>query len=254
MFNNIDPNYLVYNFLIFCRIAALIATVPGFAESYLFDRAKLTFSIVISLILTPILKNYLPNINSDELALIAYYICTEIMIGAFMGLTIRLTIQFFQVAGAIISMLSGLSAATAFDPGQNSQGAIIGQFYIMVMLLLIFMNDLHYSYLYALIDSYNIFNPQDNYNIGEFTNSYITSVNKSFYMALKLSAPFIVVSLCSNLGAGILSKLMPNFQVFFVLMPIQIFLVISVMYITLSYVVKFFLEYFQDVMSFFEYT
>jgi flagellar biosynthetic protein FliR len=47
-------------------------------------------------------------------------------------------------------------------------------------------------------------------------------VATAFRIGIQLSAPFIVFGLLFNLGLGVLSRLMPQMQVFFVGLPVSI--------------------------------
>ena len=83
----------------------------------------------------------------------------EIIIGAILGLTARLSISALQVAGAVIAQQMGLGFVTAVDPSQGQQNVIVANFLSMLGVTLIFATDLHYLVIAALNDSYRLFAP-----------------------------------------------------------------------------------------------
>ncbi len=50
----------------------------------------------------------------------------------------------------------------------------------------------------------------------------LMAAEQAFRVGVQLSAPFLVFGLVFNAGLGILSKMMPQMQVFFVGMPLSI--------------------------------
>ncbi|MCS6758156.1 MAG: flagellar biosynthetic protein FliR [Candidatus Devosia euplotis] len=125
-----------------------------------------------------------------------------------------------QVAGAIIAFQAGLSSAMAADPTQTGvQGAVFGSFLGMV---LIFAADLHHMALAATYDSYMVFPLDAPMMFEDAAQLALRTVASAFSIGIQMSAPFIVSGLAFSLGASILARLMPAMQVFFVLMPANI--------------------------------
>ena len=148
----------------------------------------------------------------------------EIMIGAVLGLTARLTISALQIAGSVIAQQLGLGFVTAVDPTQGQQSVIVGNFLTVLGVTLIFATDLHHLVIAALNDSYTLFQPGDIPLLGDVAALTTRTVAAAFRIGIQLSAPFLVFGLLFNLGLGILSRLMPQMQVFFVGIPLSILL------------------------------
>ena len=86
--------------------------------------------------------------------------------------------------------------------------------------------------LHALVDSYAVFLPQAGLPVGDFSAAIAHAVADSFALGVQLAAPFVVVSLVYNIGMGLLGRLVPQLQVFFFGLPIQLSLQICVMMLT----------------------
>ena len=65
---------------------------------------------------------------------------------------------------------------------------------------------------------------------------------------MQLAAPFLVFGLLFNLGLGVLSRLMPQMQVFFVGMPLSILVGFLILLLVLGAMMMTFLDYVEGVL------
>jgi flagellar biosynthetic protein FliR len=87
---------------------------------------------------------------------------------------------------------------------------------------LVFATDLHHVFLRALVDSYSLFNPGAPLAVGDITQLGVRAVGDSFRIALQMTAPVIFAGLIFRIGLGVLSRLIPQIQVFFVAMSVNV--------------------------------
>ena len=214
--------------MIFCRTGAGIMILPGFGEAYVNTRARLLFAVAFALVLTPALSSYMPLIP-DSPASLAALLLAEIIIGLSLGMVCRMIIAALHVAGMIISTNASLALATQFDPTQAAQGSLIGSFLSLSAVVLMFALDLHFMMLRGMADSYTLFTPGDFPPVNDLALYFSQLVSDIFMLGFKLSAPATIIALLVYLGAGILSRLMPNMQVFFIILPPQIFIAIFIL-------------------------
>ena len=209
--------------LVFARIGTMVMLLPGLGELRVPVRVRLTVALVLTAVLLPLHRNaYVLDLKSFGPVVIM--LAQEIMIGAVLGLTARLTIAALQIAGSVIAQQLGLGFVTAVDPTQGQQNVIVGNFLTVLGVTLIFATDLHHLVIAALNDSYTLFQPGDIPLLGDVAALTTRSVATAFRIGIQLSAPFLVFGLLFNLGLGILSRLMPQMQVFFVGIPLSILL------------------------------
>lgn len=231
--------------MIFCRIGAGIMVLPGFGEAYVSARARLLFALSFSLVLTPPLESYMPPIP-DSPASLAALILAEMTVGLAIGLLCRIMVSALHIAGMIISTNASLALATQFDPNQAAQGSLIGSFLSLSAVVMMFILDLHYLMLRGMADSYTLFSPGNFPPVDDLANYFSRLVSDVFMLGFKLSAPATVVALLMYLGAGILSRLMPNMQVFFIILPPQVFLAIFTLLAIYAAVLMEFTNFFAD--------
>jgi flagellar biosynthetic protein FliR len=233
--------------LAFARVGTMVMLLPGVGEMNLPARMRLTMALVLTAILLPShqaayvidLKNFGP---------IFVLLFQELIVGAVLGLTARLAISSLQIAGTIVAQQLGLGFVTAVDPTQNQQGVIVGNFLSVLGITLIFATDLHHLVIAGLNDSYTIFAPGEMPIVGDVAQHITKIIAMSFRIGIQLSAPFLVFGLLFNLGLGVLSRLMPQMQVFFIGLPLSILLGFLLLILVIGSMMGTFTGYIEDVL------
>jgi flagellar biosynthetic protein FliR len=158
----------------------------------------------------------------------------EVLIGLFIGAAARTLLAALHVGGTIISMQSGLAAASYFDPSQATQGTLPGNLLTTTALVLLFVTDTHHMLLQALAASYERFTPGAFPPMNDIAQTMTRFVSEAFVLGARIAAPLMLLSLLLYLGMGILNRLMPAFQVFFVAIPLQLLLALAVISLSLG--------------------
>ncbi|MAR56627.1 MAG: flagellar biosynthetic protein FliR [Rickettsiales bacterium] len=207
--------------MIFARVGAAIMIMPGIGESYVSPRIRLSFALAFALVLTPAFSQYIPD-PSDEFLQTVLLLAGEITTGFFIGLISRMLFSTLHITGTIIAYQSSLAMAAMFDTTQNAQSTVIGNFLTIIALIVIFALDIHHVMLAGVADSYILFPPGEFAPTQDMADFLARTLGTAFLIAFQLSAAHITFSLIFYVGAGVLARLMPTMQVFFVLMPAQI--------------------------------
>ena len=228
-------------FAAFARIGAAFMTAPGFGDATMSPVARLAAAFTVSAAMAPVAAPYYPALPEAPTMIIAI-VAGELFIGVFMGLAARALTAALNVAGQIAAMQMGLSVATAFDPAQQVQGALLSSFLSVFGVFMIFVTDLHHLLIAAIADSYLFFAPGVAPEFGGMAEVMVDVVATAFSLGLRLAAPFIVFGIVFYAGAGILARLMPQVQVFFILMPAQVLAGLFILMLTAGLMMTLFLE------------
>ena len=172
----------------------------------------------------------------------------EIVIGVVLGATARVTLSALAVAGSVIAQQLGLGFVTAVDPTQGQQGLLIGNFLSILGITLLFATDSHHLVIAALNESYRIFSPGETMPTGDVAALATRAFTAAFKIGLQLSAPFLVFGIVFNIGLGILARLMPAMQVYFVGVPLSIMIGFLIFAAVLTAMMGTYLNYFNGVM------
>lgn len=235
--------------LLFARVGTMLMLIPALGEQIISGRLRLTFALAFCFILFPLLSPGLPAMPGD-IAAILVLVAHELLVGLILGGIARIVVMSTQVAGAVIAFQVGLSVAQAADPTQGGiQGAIFGSFLSFLGITLIFATDLHHVALAAIYDSYMLFSPTDPLMFEDAAQMALKTVSGAFVVGVQMSAPFIVFGLIFYLGAGILGRLMPQLQVFFVLMPANIVVGLVLFALLIGMMMSWYLMHFESTLA-----
>jgi flagellar biosynthetic protein FliR len=228
--------------LVFARTGTMMMFLPGLGEQNVSARLRLTIALMLAAILVPLHRaDY--HVDAGALGPAIVMLVEEILIGAVLGLTARLTISALEVAGSVIAQQLGLGFVTAVDPTQGEQGMILGTFLSLLGVTMFFATDMHYLVIAALNDSYTLFAPGELPSTGDVAALMTKTVSGAFRIGIQLSAPFLAFGLLFNLGLGVLSRLMPQMQVFFVALPLSILIGFLFLILGLGAMMGLFLDY-----------
>jgi flagellar biosynthesis protein FliR len=233
--------------LVFARIGAMVMLLPGLGESNIPVRIKLAIAVLLTLIILP-LHRAAYQIDMQSMAPLVVLMVHEIIIGVVLGATARVTLAALQVAGSIIAQQMGLGFVTAVDPTQGQQGLLVGNFLTLLGITLMFATDTHHLVIAALNDSYAIFSPGQMMPSGDLAALATRAFAAAFKIGMQLSAPFLVFGLVFNIGLGVLARLMPQMQVYFVGVPLAIVAGFLILGVVITALMGTFLDYFIGVM------
>jgi len=233
--------------LVFARIGAMVMLLPGLGEVNIPARIKLSIALLLTLIILP-LHRQAYQVDMSSLAPLMVLMVHEIVIGIVLGATARVTLSALQVAGSVIAQQLGLGFVTAIDPTQGQQGLLIGNFLTILGLTLLFATDSHHLVIAALNESYRIFSPGEFFPSGDVAALATRAFAAAFKIGMQLSAPFLVFGLVFNIGLGVLARLMPQMQVYFVGVPLSIIVGFLILALVISAIMGTFLDYFVSVM------
>lgn len=240
------PEVAVLYLLTFGRVGGIVMLLPGFGETAVPARVRLSLALLLALILHPTTAGLYPGGLARNPAGMVFMLGGEIATGLFIGMATRLVLAAAQVAGTTIANQLGLGFAMTVDPTQGQQGVIVGNFLSLCAVTLIFVTDLHMPAIAAVSSSFTLFPPGHWMPVGDFALVTVQLVAESFKVGLQISAPFLAFGLIFNLGLGMLQKMMPQFQIFFVAMPLSIGAGLVLFGLVLSTLMLWYLDHVRD--------
>ena len=110
-------------------------------------------------------------------------------------------------------------------PRQSLRGQLLDA---AVILVLIFATDLDHLFLAASVKSFQLFPFTRDVPVGDAGQLAVQTVGKSFALGFQLAAPVVVFSLIFNVATGLVGRVMPQFQVFFVATPLIVVFSLSI--------------------------
>jgi flagellar biosynthesis protein FliR len=233
--------------LAFARIGTMLMLLPGLGETSVPVRLRLTVALVLTAVVLPLHRDsYQIDLGSPGPVIVL--LMQEMLVGFLLGVTARLTMSALQLAGSIVAQQLGLGFVTAVDPMQGQQGVILGNFLTLLGVALLFATNLHHLVIGALDASYSLFRPGEVPATGDMAALVTQTIAGAFRVSIQLSAPFLAFAILFNVGLGLLSRLMPQMQVFFVAMPLTILIGLLILLLVVGAMMTVFLGYTEGVL------
>lgn len=244
---DLGPQAVLATFLIFCRVGTCLMLMPGLSSPRVPMQVRLFLILAVTLALTPLLVTGVKAaMGSDAPVAVFGLIASEMIIGAILGLMGRMFFVALQFAGSAITMLIGLSNTPDAHIEEDEPHAAVTSIITVTATVLIFIADLHWEVLRALVDSYAAVPVAKelaaNFGIVKITDA----ATDAFFLALRISAPFIVYSMMINLMFGILGKLTPQIPVYFISIPFVLAGGGMILYFTSSELLQLFINGFSE--------
>ena len=207
--------------LLMFRTGAFIMTVPVFGHVAIPRMVRLGLIGLITFFIFPA-----PLVSAIQLpatmANLTLVIMSELLMGILMGFAVVLIFSAVQFAGHMIGLNMGLAVANIFDPMSAGQISIIGEFYYFFSLIVYLLINGHHYLILALAQSFTlvpvgaaVFNPE--------LATHLTDITfMVFVTGIKLAAPALITLFIMNAVLGIVSRTVPQMNVFIVGFPLAI--------------------------------
>lgn len=231
--------------LVFARVGALVMLMPGLGEAAVPPRVRLSLALLLSLTLFPLVGPSLPAVPETMSAMIGAVI-REILIGLMIGAMLKMFFSSLAVAGEIVSLQTTLGFAQTASPMEAQPTTSLSTFLTLMGVTLVFATNLHHLFITAIFGSYSLFVPGRDVPLGDAATLAIQTVAKSFALGVQLAAPVIVFALVFNIATGLIGRLMPQFQVFFVASPLSVIFGLSIFALSLGMLALVWVERYRD--------
>jgi len=243
-----STDFIFAYILIATRIGGAIAFLPGFGEGYITLQAKVALVLAITMVMAPVLESKIPAMPPATIQA-ALLLGAEFMIGAFLGLLARLIYIALEVGGMIIAFQLSLGNATVFNPAMATQGSVVSVFLVITGGVLLFATNMHHLMLLTVLDSYTLFEPGISFPTGDMADFFARTLSNSFVLAVQMASPFLVIGLVFYAAMGLLGRLMPQIQVFFLAIPLQSMLGFFVLFLIITALFTWFLTSFENTLE-----
>ena len=251
-----SPKNIVIFMLVFTRMSGLFATAPFYSTFSRTEQVKIWFCALISFILYPILSAKAHFIMPHSMPEFAILIAIEFAIGFAIGFIANLLFVGVSMVGELISIQMGLSMANVLDPVSGESSTIMSSLYTYLVTL-VFLGLGAYEYLFAAVYKSFFVMPvglEGIFNTGILEGT-LTLSGQMFQIAFGLAMPIFSVLLVCDILLGMMSKVMPQMNIFMVSLPFKVFLglVLILLFLkgSISYLSDVISEYMQAIMSLF---
>ena len=207
--------------LVLCRVGCAAMLLPGIGEAELPLSARLAIALALTVLLLPAVQPGLGTTPAGVFPL-ASMLFGEIAVGLWMGWLVRIAVQILPVAGQVLAATMGLTNVIAPDAELGGQSSALSHALALAAPLLVLAGDLHELPLRALAHSYAIIVPGHPLPEGDAIGVALAALGLAFDAVLRLAGPVVLAGVLWQVCLSLLSRLVPQLQVYFAAMPGQI--------------------------------
>ncbi|RKD34450.1 flagellar biosynthetic protein FliR [Thermohalobacter berrensis] len=217
-------NYILQKYdvflIIFIRMSGIFIISPLFSRRNIPNITKIGFTLIISILLIySVNGENLITLNGLEIFIV---LVKELILGFLIGFICYITLMSLYIAGQIVDMQIGFGMVNVFDPLNNSQVPIVGNFYYIIAILTFLTINGHHILIKQLVNSFNIV-PLGQIGFSDsIFQQFIFIFSQIFVIGFKISAPILATIFLTNVLLAILARTMPQMNVFIVGMPLKI--------------------------------
>ncbi len=191
-------------FLLFCRIGGCMLLGPGFSSPRVPVHIRLFSALVLTAAISPLLTAEIAQLmRATPEGQIVLLIIRETVIGAAIGLMARFFILALQFSATAVSNFIGLAGIPGVPLEEGDTGSPLATLVSSAAIALFFTLGLHLELIMAVIDSYRILKPGDNFPISALTTSMLTVLSETWLLALRLAGPFLLYAVTVNFALGL---------------------------------------------------
>jgi flagellar biosynthetic protein FliR len=212
--------FLAQYFWPFARIGACLMVAPGFGAVFVPPRLRIVLAIALTLLVAPSLT---PPKDIVLLSLNGFIVTLQQMvIGVAAGFALQTVFDSLAMGGQLLANSMGLSFAFNVDPQHGASTPVVGQLYMLLVMLTFLAINGHLAMLQALIEGFKTL-PIGLDGVSMMSLwSLIGFGRYLFEGALAVALPGMTALLIVNLGFGVMSRAAPALNMFAVGFPITL--------------------------------
>lgn len=230
-------SFLVSRFMVFvlvlARTSTLVMTAPLFGTLSMPRQVRVVLAVAISLLITPVfLGSSIPPIDST--VEFGRLLINELLVGLLLGLGVNILFSGVQVAGQIVSQLSGMSLADVSSPGFDEDIPVFAQLYYFLTLAVFVAVGGHRIVTQSLLETFTTLPPGHAALGNSFVEVLTGIMTQAFVLGIKAAAPLLTALLLANLTLGLISRTLPQINVIAVGFGLNSLLTLGLMMLTIG--------------------
>lgn len=244
----VASNWIVAVVLLSIRIAIVFFATPFDAFGRIPKRVKLIITIVLSATIAASLKLDSLIIPKTIFQLLIAGV-NEVVLGLAFAFAIYCVFASVVVGGRLLDMQAGLGAAGIMNPTNNSLSSMFGDILLLLAVSLVYLTDTYLIILKALALSVKTVPPGialPNLNI----QAFVAQFGFVFSAGITLAAPVVGWLLLADTAIGVMSRSMPQMNVYFLFLPLKVFLSLVLLALSLEFIEPYFEYLFQSLFNF----
>jgi flagellar biosynthetic protein FliR len=220
LLRQVGEQHVISFFLVLARVGPLFVVAPLFSSKMIPLRAKGVAAVALAIGMSPIaLKD--ATVPTDAMG-IAGLIGKEALVGFAFAFAIAVLFAAVSIAGSFIDTLIGFSYGGLVDPVNGNQSSVLSQLYTLVGVMIFIAIGGDTWMIEGLAKTYDLVGLTEMPAIGALVGGAQHTFATIFVSAVEIAAPVLIALIITDAGFGVVSRVMPQLNVFAVGFPAKI--------------------------------
>ncbi len=201
------------------RTFALVATAPGFSAASVPPLVRVTLAVALACTVAPLVAAPNPALLALTPQAYVALLLSELILGGIMGLLLSWLLEAARLAGEVVDLQIGFRAGALYDPVGAGSSSVIGQFWFLAAVVLLFALDGHHWLLRGLVRSVELCPVGTLVFDRSLAAVALSAVQALFTLALQTAAPVVAALILADLTLGLVGRSMPQMNLMLVGLP-----------------------------------
>ena len=225
--------------LMLVRVSGIFLISPFFGSMNISIYFRVGTALAITILLFPVVDGLGTPYVPGNVIMFGVTAPGELFIGWLIGFVAYIPFAAITMAGKVMDMQVGFAIVNVVDPTSGQQIPLIGSFLYNLAVIVLLATNGHHMILAALVESFRVVpiaGMEGNLSLAMLMANFTGTI---FLTGMKIAMPITFAILLTNVGLGILSRTMPQMNIFVVGIPMQLMIGITVLSMIIPFYVLF---------------
>ncbi|MBF1681410.1 MAG: flagellar type III secretion system protein FliR [Selenomonas artemidis] len=225
--------------LMLTRISGIFLISPFFGSMNIPMFFRVGIALAMSVVLFPVVDGLGTPETPPSIIMFGAAVLGELFIGWLIGFVAYISFAAITMAGKVMDMQVGFAVVNVVDPTSGQQIPLIGSFLYNLAVIILLVTNGHHMVIAALVESFRavpLAGLEANISLALIIANFTGTI---FLTGMKIAMPITFAILLTNVGLGILSRTMPQMNIFVVGIPMQLMIGLFVLSMIMPFYVLF---------------
>ena len=225
--------------LMLTRISGIFLISPFFGSMNIPMFFRVGIALAMSVVLFPVVDGLGTPETPPSIIMFGAAVLGELFIGWLIGFVAYISFAAITMAGKVMDMQVGFAVVNVVDPTSGQQIPLIGSFLYNLAVIILLVTNGHHMLIAALVESFRavpLAGLEANISLALIIANFTGTI---FLTGMKIAMPITFAILLTNVGLGILSRTMPQMNIFVVGIPMQLMIGLFVLSMIMPFYVLF---------------
>jgi flagellar biosynthesis protein FliR len=221
-------------FLVLARITPLFVVAPMFSSRQIPGRARTVIALAFALGLYPlaVAGQVLPTGAAEIVALVV----KELLVGLAFALCVAVLFAAVDSAGALLDFMVGFAFGATVDPLTGNNSAVLTRVYTFVAVAIFIAINGDAWLIQGMSRTFDLVPLSSSPDFASISQGVVATFTTIFSSALQVAAPVMIACVLTDVGFGLVSRVVPQMNVFAVGFPVKVLVGLVVVAASLPFV------------------